>query len=101
MDRSEVITLVSQTYTSDEYGVHQPSSSQRDVFCSVQSVSADEFFRGAANGMKPEYRFTMFKYDYDGEETVIFNGKQFTIYRTFEGRNDMIELYAERRRGSR
>lgn len=101
MDRSEVITLVSQTFTPDEYGVHQPASSYREVFCSVQSVSADEFFQGAANGMKPEYRFTMFKYDYAGEETVIFNGKEFTVYRTFEGRNDTIELYAERRRGSR
>lgn len=101
MDRSEVITLVSQTYTPDEYGVHQPASSYREVFCSVQSVSADEFFQGAANGMKPEYRFTMFKYDYNGEETVIFNDKAYTIYRTFQGRDDTIELYAERRRGSR
>lgn len=101
MDRSEVITLVSQTYTVDEYGVHQPTPTQRDVFCNVQSVSANEFFSGAQNSIKPEYRFTMFKYDYEGEETVIFNGKSYTIYRTFEGRDDTIELYAERRRGSR
>lgn len=101
MDRSEVITLISQTYTADEYGVHQPTPTQRDVFCNVQSVSANEFFSGAQNGIKPEYRFTMFKYDYEGEETVTYKGTAYTIYRTYEGRDDMIELYAEKRRGSR
>ena len=100
MDRSDVITLISNTFTVDDYGVHKPVSTERDVFCNVQSVSGSEYFQGAANGMKPEYRFTMFKHDYQGEETVRYHSKLYTIYRTFEGRNDTLELYAEARRGA-
>ena len=100
MDRSDVIKLVAYTYTVDEYGVHIPAATKREVYCNVQSVSASEFFQGAANGIKPEYRFTMFKYDYQGEEIVEYKNTAYTVYRTYEGRNDTIELYAEQRKGS-
>ena len=99
MDRSAVCSLISKTHVSDVYGVMRPQETSREVYCNVQSVSASEFFQGGLNGLKPEYRFTMFKYDYNGEEIVEYNGVRYTIYRTYEGRNDTIELYAEKRKG--
>ena len=100
MDRSDVITLVGSTRTQNAYGVWQETKTARDVFCQVDSVTRAEFFEGGRNGLNPEYRFTMFFGDYNGEREVIFESKSYSVYRTFHGRTDEIELYVERKGGS-
>ena len=100
MDRSSQITLIAETKTQDANGVWEISTSSRTVFCQVDSVTRSEFFEGGRNGLNPEYRFTMFFGDYEGERTVEYNGKYYGIYRTYLGRTDTIELYAERKGGA-
>lgn len=99
MDKSNVLKLISQTYQADEYGRQIPTETERAVFCNVQSVSLAEWSEGGRLGLNPEYRFTMFAPDYQGEEIAEFDGKRYSIYRTYLGRNESIELYAERRTG--
>lgn len=100
MDRSNVITLVSTVKTQDELGVWRETPSPRDVFCQVDSVTRNEFFEGGRNGLNPQYRFTVFAGDYEGEQTVIYNGLPYAIYRTYHARTDELELYAERKGGT-
>ena len=100
MDRSEVITLVSSERTQDQYGVWTDALTGRDVFCQVDSVTRQEFFEGGRNGLNPEFRFTMFFGDYDGERDLIYKGNAYSVYRTYIGRKDTIELYVERKGGS-
>ena len=100
MDRSEVITLIAITRTQDANGVWRESESSRDVFCQVDSVTRAEFFDGGRNGLNPEYRFTMFFGDYEGEQTAVYKGNAYAVYRTFHGRTDTIELYVERKGGT-
>lgn len=100
MDRSEVITLLSTTKEQNDYGVWVETPSSRDVFCQVDSVTRAEFFDGGRNGLNPEFRMTMFFGDYDGEQMLIYNGKSYSVYRTYQGRNDTIELYVERKGGT-
>lgn len=100
MDKSDVIALVAETETKDAYGVYQKATQEREVFCQVDSVTRSEFFEAGRNGLNPEYRFTMFAGDYNGERTVKYNGKTYGIYRTYRGRSDSIELYAERKGGT-
>lgn len=100
MDRSEVITLVSTVKTQDEFGVWRETASGRDVFCQVDSVTRDEFFDGGRNGLNPQYRFTVFFGDYNGEQTVIYNGLPYAVYRTYLARKDVLELYVERKGGT-
>lgn len=100
MDRSEVITLLSTTKEQNEYGVWVETPSSRDVFCQVDSVTRAEFFDGGRNGLNPEFRMTMFFGDYGGEQMLIYNGKSYSVYRTYQGRNDTIELYVERKGGT-
>ena len=49
--------------------------------------------------MKPEFRIKMFEPDYNGEKTIEYKGEIYTVYRTFLAKNDMIELYVEKRAG--
>lgn len=100
MDRSEVITLITETKTQDDYGVWNITETTRDVFCQVDSVTRAEFFEGGRNGLNPEYKFTLFFGDYEGERDVEYKGDRYGIYRTFRGRTDTMELYAERKGGT-
>lgn len=99
MDRSDVITLVAVTQTQDVFGVWRAKETTRDVFCSVESVTRAEYFEGGRNGLNPEFRITMFAGDYAGEETLIYKGRAYGVYRTYLAKTDTIELYVERKGG--
>lgn len=100
MDRSDIITLYKDTVTYDDYGVAVKTRSSRDVFCKVDSVTRSEFFEAGRSGLNPEYRITMFFGDYDGETIVGYNGRNYSVYRTYMAKTDIIELYVERRAGT-
>lgn len=100
MDRSTVIRLISESYAKDEYGVSRKTTSGREVFAQVDSVTRNEFFEGGRNGLNPEYEFRLLSEEYEGERVVSYNGKRYAVYRVYEARNDIIELYAEREGGT-
>lgn len=101
MDRSNIITLISETYGRNEYGVEVVTgTSRKDVYCQVNSITRAEFFDAGRNGLNPEFMFSMFAGNYSGEQTVEFNGNTYSVYRTYMGRSDTIELYVERKGGS-
>lgn len=99
MDKTSVLYLVSVTFQKDAYGVNRATRTERKVYCDVASVTSAEFFQGGAQGLKPDLRFTMSMFDYNEEEECIFEGKTYSIYRTYRGKNDTIELYVEKKQG--
>lgn len=99
MDRSIQFTLLPVTRTQDAIGQFVESATPRLVYGQITSVSAEEFFSGGQNGFKPEYRVTMFAYDYEGERRCLIDNVEYSIYRTYYGRTDKVELYLERRAG--
>lgn len=101
MDRSEPIYLIKEFNQEDEYGVLQPMLSRRMVFANVESVSQREWMEGGRNGLNPEFKMTMFAYDYEGEAKLVYNGSVFSIYRTYRGKGESIELYVQRKQGTR
>ena len=100
MDRSNIVTLLKATYAQDANGIWQETLTAKDVYCQVDSVTRNEFFEAGRNGLNPEFRVTMFYYDYDGERLLKYNGKTYSVYRTYYSRTDIIELYVERTGGS-
>lgn len=95
---TDVITLVAQTITTDKYGNEVAKETERTVFCEVDSISQTEFYAAANTELNPEYKFTIFFGDYEGEEVVVFNGARYSVYRTYRT-GDNLELYAERKIG--
>lgn len=100
MDRSTPFSLISIAITADSYGVQRKTETSKTVYGQINSVTASEFFEGGRNGLSPELRFTMFRYDYSGETIVEYDSKRYSVYRTYLGRNDTIELYCERKGGT-
>lgn len=101
MDRSTPIYLVTEYNQEDEFGVLQPMLSKRMVYANVSSVTSREWMDGGRIGLNPEFRMTMFAFDYAGEKALVYNGSMYSIYRTYIGPDDTIELYVERRQGTR
>lgn len=95
-----MITLIAETETQNEFGIWEKTTVENEVFCQVDSVTRSEFFEAGRNGLNPEFRFTVFAGDYNDERTVRYKGRMYGIYRTYHGRNDAVELYAERKGGT-
>lgn len=100
MRGSNVAYLVTETYTRNVYGVMERTETERKVYCRITSVSGSEWFEGGRNGINPEYRVVMFRYDYEGENIMKIDGTYYTVYRTYQGTSDSIELYLEKRKGN-
>ena len=96
---TDVITLVTQNVTTDDYGIEEVTETERTIFCEVDSITQSEFYSAANTELNPEYKFTIFFGDYENEEVVIYNGNRYAIYRTFRTGDD-LELYAERKIGA-
>ena len=100
MDRSDIVNLLADTITYDDYGVARKTRTSREVFCKVDSVTRAEFFEAGKAGLNPEYRITMFYGDYQGETAVEYKGKLLSVYRTYQAGTDILELYVERKGGT-
>lgn len=99
MDRSTPITLYSVSYVTDGLMQPTPVYSSRTVYADVRSTGRREWQAAREQGLNPELEATMFGPDYEGETIVEIEGKQFTVYRTYQGRNDELTLYLERQVG--
>lgn len=100
MDRSDVITLITETVTADSSGVERTAITSRTIYAQVDSITRAEFYDAGRSGLNPEYKFTVFSGDYMGETIVEYNSKRYAVYRTYLARNDMMELYAQREGGT-
>ena len=96
---TDVITLITQAITTDKYGNEVATETERTVYCEVDSISQTEFYAAANTELNPEYRFTIFFGDYQGEDLVLFNGARYSVYRTYRTGDD-LELYTERKIGA-
>lgn len=100
MNRSSVANLVVESYSQNDYGVMERTTTRHKVFVNVTSVTGQEWFEGGRNGLNPQYRFTLFSHDYHGEQIIEYEGVHYTVYRTYLRSVDEIELYVEKRKGN-
>lgn len=100
MDRSDVINLLEVAKAQDDYGQWIETTTKKQVYCRVESVRQSEFFEAGRNGLNPEYKFIIFFGDYNDEPMVEYNGKTYSVYRTYLTKTDKLELYVERKGGS-
>lgn len=99
MDRSNQITLVGVTYTTDDIGQRVATETSTIVYCSVESVSRAEWAAASKIGIKPQYTVRMFSPEYSGEQVAELNGKRYGIYRTYQDKDETLELYLEEKAG--
>ena len=94
---NDVITLVQQNRSVDDYGDPVITETARDVFAKLGSIGQKEFYQAHAVGLQPEIKFILADYlDYDGEEIVLHNDQRYRVLRTYrKGQELEITVYRE------
>lgn len=98
---NEIIKLIKETKTVDEYGDTKVTTTEKVVFAEVQSIGTNEFYQAQATGLRPEIKFVIADYlDYGGEQSLKYTPysgieETYSIIRTY--RNELtLELTAKR-----
>ena len=100
MDRSDVINLIQETQTQNSFGGWETVETKQEVFCDVRSITQTEWFEAGRTGIAhPEFIFIINRNEYSGEKIVEYNGKRYGVYRTYEAKNENLELYVEAKGG--
>lgn len=99
MNLAEKISLITSEYTQDDIGQFIEEITKTEIFGIVESVTMSEFYQAGMQGMKPEYRITIWMTEYNGAENLEYNGKIYSIYRTYRREDGRIELYVTERKG--
>ena len=96
----DVLQLERVRRIQDEYGNMAPDKEKRQVFCQIESIDRTEHFEAGRNGLNPSMKFVIFQGDYNEEETVIYQKKTYSVYRTYRiPGSDYMELYVEKKGG--
>lgn len=96
MLRADVIDLITEHRSG--HGVHEAvTDTARTVFCTVQSVTRNEYYTGLNAGVTPEFVFRLaLAEDYQNERIVVWRGQRFRVIRTYVTEDDGIEIMVER-----
>lgn len=87
----DVIKLLSITNTVNNAGDSISVPVEREVFADCKSIRQTEFYQAAATGLKPEIMFEVWSIEYAGEKQLKYEGKVYTIVRTFS-KGELTEL---------
>lgn len=94
------IELVSKTYSVDSIGNRVPTDTLKSLFASIRSVYRTEFANAGQNGIKAAYIFTIWDYEYNGQDELVYNSEYYSIYRNYIRKDGRIELYTEKKVGA-
>lgn len=87
----DIIQLISVTSTVNDMGDVIETETTRDVFVNKRSVGQKEFYEAMQAGLKPELTFELRSLEYQDEEKLSHNGKQYKIIRTYD-KGEFLEL---------
>ena len=74
MNLAHKITLLTSEYTQDAIGQWVKTVEETDVFGLVSSVTMSEFYQAGLQGLKPEFRMTIWMTEYHDEEELSLFG---------------------------
>lgn len=99
MNQAAKIELIKTSYEQDSIGEWVETQTREKIFAYVESVTMSEFYQAGLQGFKPEFRFLIWRNEYDGQDLLEYNGLVYTIYRTYSRDDGRIELYVTLRKG--
>jgi SPP1 family predicted phage head-tail adaptor len=67
-------------------------SEPKQVFANKKSIGQSEFYQAAATGLKPELKFEVRTSEYQGEQKLSFNEKEYRIIRSYDKNGEITEL---------
>jgi len=72
------------------------------IFAEKGSITQSEYEAAGQKDLRPQYKFTVYAFEYNDETKLEYNGCEYYIYRTYQKEDsDKIELYTAERLGKR
>lgn len=101
LDFTETAVLIGVGQSKpDARGIRRKTETHTEVWCSVRSVSSQEFFEGGRNGLQPQFQVRVMSADYAGQLIVELDGIRYAVYRTYVNADETTELYLETKGGT-
>lgn len=85
----------------DEYGVASERKNMRRVRCNPFSMGAQSFYAAATSGVHPVATIQLYKCDYRGERTVVYDGATLNVDRVDASSQTFVVLTLTERMGER
>lgn len=79
--------------------VDSGTSPFRSVYAKEKSIPQSEFFAAAQGIIQPSTCFIIRSCEYEGEEFIRYNNQIYHVYRIFNTKNGMCEIWCEVRAG--
>lgn len=102
MNKAITIKLLTKTYTTDSMGQRTFTTTEKEVFATLSSISRAEwtsYSQSGRQGLVPAYVASVFFGDYNGENECVYEGQTYGIYRTYQRDDEQVELYLEKKAG--
>jgi hypothetical protein len=81
--------------TKDKLGQDIKTETESMIFCSILSITRSEFATSGQLGFKPDLMFIIDGDSYGDEKLLSYQGKNYSIYKTYRRTDGFIEVYAE------
>ncbi|BDZ81413.1 phage head closure protein [Claveliimonas bilis] len=88
----EVELIASVKYEEDEIGQKKALQEKRKVCCCRLPVARNEFYKARQNGIEVSEILTVHPYEYNGENAVVFQGKELRVVRVYRKNMEECEL---------
>lgn len=93
MPWNDVVDLITVSHSKDANVF--VNETVRTVYANKKSVMRNEFYQAIANGLKPTVTFEIHSFEYEDEQKLRHDGKDYLIIRTFSKDDDMLELICQ------
>lgn len=87
----ESLTLIQKTLSNDAYQTE--TQTQRTVYADKLPLHSNAFHAAAASGFDLQHIMKVYAFEYAEEQTAVYNGREYDIYRTYQPNDDWVELY--------
>lgn len=88
----DCITLCGSVVSVDEFLQEQITYKKTDILACRRNVSRSEFYLGKKLGLDIVLNFVINAFEYNGEKEIIFDGKKYSVVKTYALSGDLLEL---------
>lgn len=96
----DLITIVTE---KDELNqIVEKTRTDATVYAEIDSVTQTEFFSAGRLGFQPDFKATIYDFEYSDQKIIKYSGKLYSVYRTYYINGaDRVELYCTERGGTK
>lgn len=100
MDSLVEVKLISEDISIGTFGEEVITEVSKTVWGERSAISSTEWTNAGTRGINPEFRVTIYGFEYDEQVVVEIGSAKYGVYRTYSKPNsDKIELYLQLKGG--